>query len=72
MHTWTLGASCFDMVKLATKEYYAGMDGGKTLSEKLIQDCGYGHIKALVDDIIVCFNDIILVHHKVCEIWYNS
>jgi hypothetical protein len=72
MHARTLGASRFDIIKLATKEYHISMDGVKTLSKELIQDCGYGRIKASVEDIVVCHNSIILVHHKVHELWYNS
>ncbi len=48
------------------------MDGDKTLSKELIQDCGYGHIKASVEDAVVCYNDIILVYHKVRKLWYNN
>jgi hypothetical protein len=48
------------------------MDGVKTLSKELIQDCGYGRIDAPVEDVVVCYNDIILVHHKVSKLWYNS
>jgi hypothetical protein len=72
MHAQTLGASRFNIIKLATKEYHVGMDGILTLSKKLIQECGYGTIKATVEDIVVCFNDIIMVHHRVRELWYNS
>ncbi len=72
MHTQTLGASRFDIIKLATKEYHVGTDGISTLSKKLIQQCGYGTIKATVEDVVVCFNNIIMVHHRVRELWYNS
>jgi hypothetical protein len=71
-HVQTLGAGCFNIIKLATKEYHVGMDGVSTLSKKLIQECGYGTVKATVEDIVVCFNDIIMVHHRVHELWYNS
>jgi hypothetical protein len=72
MHARTLGASCFDIIKLATMDYHVGMDRGETPSKELIQDCGYGRIKASVEDVVVCYNDIILVHHKVRKLWYNS
>ena len=72
MHARTLGASRFDIVKLALADYYCGMDGIKTLSENFIQDCGYGCVKATMEDVVVCFKDIIMVHHKVRELWYNS
>ena len=40
--------------------------------KEVLQDCGYAHIKASIKDVIVCFNDIILVHNKVWELWYNA
>jgi hypothetical protein len=48
------------------------MDGCNTLTEAVLQDCGYAHIKASIKDVVVCFNDIILVHNKVGELWYNA
>jgi hypothetical protein len=72
MHTHTLGASCFDVIRLATKEYHVGMDGIATLTEADIQDCGYGQVKATAEDVVVCYNNIILAHRKVCELWFNS
>jgi hypothetical protein len=72
MHAQTLGASRFDIIKLATKEYHVSMDSVSTLSKELIQQCGYGTIKATVEDVVVCFNDIIMVHHRVRKLWYNS
>jgi hypothetical protein len=72
MHARTLGASRFDVMKLASAEYHYGMDGVEDLNEKFIQDCGYGIVKATVEDVVVCFNDIIMVHRKVRDLWHNS
>ena len=72
IHARTLGASRFDVVHLATEEYHVGMDGCILLTEDVLQDCGYSHIKASVEDVVVCYNDIILVHNKVRELWYNA
>jgi hypothetical protein len=72
MHARTLGASCFDVICLATKEYHVGMDCVATLTEADIQDCGYGQVKATAEDAVVCYNDIILAHRKVCELWFNG
>jgi hypothetical protein len=68
IHSRSLGASRFDVMRLATEEYYVGMDGCESLMEDVLQDCGYAHIKATVKDVVVCYNDIILVHHKVREL----
>lgn len=59
-------------MRLATEDYHVGMDGCATLTEDVLQDCGYAHIKASVEDVVVCYNDIILVHNKVQELWYNA
>jgi hypothetical protein len=67
-----MGASRFDVIRLATPEYHIDMNGNDTLTEDILQDCGYSQIKANVDDVMVCYNDIILVHHKVMELWYNA
>ena len=71
IHARSMGASRFDVIRLATPEYHIGMDGTDNLTEDTLQDCGYSTIKATVDDVMVCYNDIILVHHKVMELWYN-
>ena len=72
IHARSMGASRFDIIRLATPEYHIDMDGNDTLTEDILQDCGYSTIKATVDDVMVCYNDIILVHHKVMELWYNA
>jgi hypothetical protein len=72
IHACLLGASCFDVIRLVTGDYHISMDGCEALTEEILQDCGYSHIKASVEDVVVCFNDIILVHNKVQELWYNA
>jgi hypothetical protein len=68
----SLGASRFDVFCLVNNDYHIGMDGCDTLTEEVLQDCGYAHIKASIKDVVVCFNDIILVHNKVRELWYKA
>jgi hypothetical protein len=70
MHAHTLGASRFDMTKLASADYHYGMNGVDNLNESFIQDCGYDIVKATVEDVVVCFN--IMVHRKVRELWHNN
>ncbi len=72
MHACTLGASCFNIICLATKEYHVGMDGINTLTKEDIQACGYTQVKASIEDMVVCYNNIILVHNKVSGLWYNG
>jgi hypothetical protein len=72
MHARILGASCFDVIRLATKDYHGGMDGIVNLMEEAIQACGYGQVKATAEDVMVCYNNIILAHCKVSELWHNG
>jgi hypothetical protein len=72
MHARTLGASRFDAIRLATEEYHGGMDGRDYLTEDDVKDSGYARIKASIEDVLICYNDIILVHQKVRELWYNA
>jgi hypothetical protein len=71
-HICSLGASRFDVICLANRAYHIGMDGVKHLTDDIIQDCWYSHIKVSVEDVVVCYNDIIMVHHKVRQLWYNA
>ncbi len=68
----SLGASRFDAMRLVCHAYHVGDDGVPTLTEEIICNCGFTCIKASVDDIVVCYNDIMYVHKKVWELWYNS
>jgi hypothetical protein len=45
MHACTLGASCFDVIRLATKDHHGGMDGVVNLTEEAIRACRYGQVK---------------------------
>ena len=72
MHALTLGASRFDVMKFASVEYHYGLDGVDVLNESFIQDCGHGIVKATVENVVVCFNNIIMVHRKVRELWHNN
>jgi hypothetical protein len=69
---WSLGASRFDATRLACCAYHVGDDGVPTLTEEIIRNCGFTRIKASADDVVVCYNDIMYVHKKVQELWYNS
>ncbi len=48
------------------------MDGVVHLTEEDIQACGYRQVKATAEDVVVCYNDIILAHCKVSELWHNG
>jgi hypothetical protein len=72
MHARTLGASCFNIIRLATEIYHAGMDSVDALTETDIQACGHAQVMATAEDAVVCYNDIILTHCKVSELWYNG
>jgi hypothetical protein len=68
----SIGASRFDATRLACRAYHVGEDGVSTLTEDIICNCGFTRIKASADDVMVCYNDIMYVHKRVWELWYNS
>jgi hypothetical protein len=72
MQACTLGASCFNIIRLATKEYHIDMDGVASLTEEDIQACGYSRVKASMEDLVMCYSNINLVHRKASKLWYNS
>jgi hypothetical protein len=67
-----IGASRFDATHLACRAYHVGEDGVSTLTEDIVRNCGFTRIKASADDVVVCYNDIMYVHKRVRELWYNS
>ena len=68
----TLGASRFNVINLACSEYHVGMDGVPTLTDDILVERGFALSSASVDDVVVCYNDIILAHRKIIELWYNG
>jgi hypothetical protein len=68
----TLGASRYNVIKLACLEYHIGMDGVPTLTEDILAARGFAQATANVEDVVVRYNDIILAHRKITELWYNS
>jgi hypothetical protein len=47
----TLGASRFDVIRLATDEYHVSMDGVDMLREADIQACGFGQVTGTAEDV---------------------
>ncbi len=64
-----LGASRFDIVRLATPDYHIGTHGIAVLTHAILVKCGYNQITS--SDVVTCHNDIIAVHRKVRELWFN-
>ncbi len=65
----TTGVSRFDVERLATPEYHGGTNGVTTLDVAYLGRCGLNTIS--MDDIMTCYNDIILAHHCIQECWLN-
>ncbi len=62
----------FDMATLAHSKYHGGPDGVAELTIDFIHECGYDSITVEApEDILICYNDIILVHRKVVAGWMN-
>jgi hypothetical protein len=68
----SLGASRFDILRLACPAYHGGANGTPTLTDDFIQECGFTCIKASANDVVVCYNNIMYVHQKVWELWFNN
>jgi hypothetical protein len=64
-----LGASRFDIVRLATPDYHIGTHGVAVLTHAILVKCGYNQIVS--SDVVTCHNNIIAVHRRVRELWYN-
>ena len=68
-----LKTSRFDMATLAHSKYHGGTTGKSELTLDFIHECGYDSITVKApEDILICYNDIILVHRKVVAGWTNS
>jgi hypothetical protein len=64
--------SRFDSAGLAHADYHIGEDGVEVLTEWIIPNCGYKSIHVdHPDDILLCFNEIILIHKVVVQGWRN-
>ncbi len=72
MRARSLGASRFDVIRLACLEYHIGMDGVTTLTEDILEAHQFSQVTANVKDVVVCYSDIILAHRKVTKLWYNT
>ena len=55
-----LGASRYDVLKLACSEYHMGMDGVPLLMEDILDVRGFSQVTGNIDDVVMCYNDIIL------------
>ena len=61
--------SRYDLAALAYKDYHGGVRGFDPLMIRTIKNCGYTAIN--LDDIILCYRDIIHLHRKTLEGWTN-
>jgi len=68
----SLKTSRFDLAALAHSDYHGGYDGVLALTIGFIHECGYDSISVEAsEDVLLCYNDIILVHRKVVAGWTN-
>ena len=59
-------------MKLACPEYHIGMDGVTLLTEEILEARGFSQVTGNIDNAVMCYNDIILGHAKITELWYNG
>jgi hypothetical protein len=67
-----LGASRYNVVKLACPEYHIGLDGVPLLTEDILEARGFSQVTGNVEDVVMCYNNIILGHAKITKLWYNG
>jgi hypothetical protein len=67
-----LKLSRYDIASLAIANYHGKEDGVQMLMEQFIHNCGYSSLlPESPKDILICYRDIIMVHHKVINGWVN-
>ncbi len=65
--------SRYHIANLATPLYHGNDKGVMVLTEKLICDCGYNSFSPeSMEEVLFCYNDIMMVHQKVVAGWINS
>jgi hypothetical protein len=65
----TSGVSRFDVERLAIPDYHGKENGVGMLNAGYLQRCGYHMISS--DDVVTCYNEIILGHWKIWDGWHN-
>ena len=48
------------------------MDGIDTLTDDILEACRFAEVTGNIEDVVMCYSDIILTHRKITELWYNS
>ena len=70
---WERKTSRYDIANLATTRYHGNEAGVSILMEKFICDCGYNSFSPeSTEEVLFCYNDIMMVHRKVVAGWVNS
>ncbi len=65
--------SRYDIANLATTRYHGDEAGVLVLTEKFICNCGYNSFSLeSTEEVLFCYNDIMMVHQKVVAGWVNS
>jgi hypothetical protein len=65
--------SRYDIANLATTRYHGDEAGVLVLTEKFICDCRYNSFSPeSTEEVLFCYNDIMMVHQKVVAGWVNS
>ena len=65
--------SHYDIAHLASPRYHGNDEGVMVLTEKFICNCGYNSFSPeSMEEVLFCYNDIMMVHRKVIASWVNS
>jgi hypothetical protein len=65
----TSGVSRFDVECLAIPDYHGKTSGVAQLDAAFLERCGFNMIST--DDVVTCYNNIIVAHRRICELWFN-
>jgi hypothetical protein len=65
----TSGVSRFDIECQAIQDYHGKTNGVAQLDASFLELCGFHMIST--DNVVTCYNDIIVAHRRICESWLN-
>jgi hypothetical protein len=70
---WEQKTSRYDIANIATPHYHGNDKGVMVVTEKFICNCGYKSFSPeSMEEVLFCYNDIMMVHRKVIRGWVNS
>ena len=66
----TRGRNRFDLAAMANPPYHGNADGTRQLTFGFLENCGYNTLTS--DDIVGSLNEIIALHGRIRDTWFNA